>query len=110
MIKNPEYFGKWAPKMIKNPDYKGEWVQPMIPNPKFVEEDLDAYIRCVECNHVGIEVWQSTAGTIFDDIMVSDSFDDVLASWKVWSKCNHSFYLQLNPKTYTLYTNPICVI
>ena len=118
-IPNPDYFGKWQPRWIENPDYKGEWQQPMIPNPKFIEEDAEAYIRCLECSYVGFDLWQQvryahsthihpcinipmyrcsytyihtyihirqTAGTIFDDIMISDSFDDVLASWKVYSK------------------------
>ena len=104
MIPNPEYFGKWQPKLIKNPDYKGEWKQPMIPNPNFISEDLEAYIRCVECNYVGIEVWQNTAGTIFDDIMISDSYDDVLASWKVWG-----MKLLTHTNIYMLYIVCACV-
>ena len=57
-IPNPDYFGKWQPRWIENPDYKGEWQQPMIPNPKFIEEDAEAYIRCLECSYVGFDLWQ----------------------------------------------------
>lgn len=101
-IPNPDYFGKWQPRWIENPDYKGEWQQPMIPNPKFIEEDAEAYIRCLECSYVGFDLWQQTAGTIFDDIMISDSFDDVLASWKVYTKkrrLEDQMYMQKVDKT-----------
>merc|ERR1712023_614960 len=60
-IDNPEYKGPWSPKMIDNPDYK---------------EDKDLYLRCKECTHVGFELWQVKSGTIFDDIIVTDSFKE----------------------------------
>ena len=78
MIDNPEYKGPWKPKMIDNPEYKGEWQHPMIPNPDYVE-DPELHFRCKECTHVGFELWQVTAGTIFDDILVTDSLDEAKA-------------------------------
>jgi len=67
---NPDYKGEWKPKMIENPAYKGEWVHPLIPNPDFVDDDnLYAYD---DNALVGIEVWQVKAGTIFDNILVTD--------------------------------------
>jgi len=77
-IDNPEYKGPWKPKMIDNPAYKGEWVHPMIPNPDY-KEDPDLYVRCDKCTHVGFELWQVKSGTLFDDIIVTDSFEEAKA-------------------------------
>lgn len=74
MIDNPEYKGEWKPKMIPNPAYKGEWIHPVIPNPDFVDDDnLYAY---ASHNFAGIEVWQVKAGTIFDNVLVTDSIEE----------------------------------
>ena len=75
MIPNPEYEGPWKPKMIDNPEYKGEWEHPEIPNPDF-KEDPELYMRCKDCTHAGFELWQVKSGTIFDDILVSDSWTE----------------------------------
>lgn len=75
MIDNPEYKGPWKPKMIDNPEYKGEWEHPMIPNPDYVE-DSNLYMRCEDCKYVGFELWQVKSGTLFDDIIVTDSIDE----------------------------------
>jgi len=70
MISNPEYKGEWAPKMIDNPAYKGEWVHPVVPNPDYYE---DENLYLYESNKfVGFEIWQVKAGTIFDNIIVTD--------------------------------------
>jgi calreticulin len=78
MIDNPEYKGAWKPKMIDNPAYKGEWKHPMIPNPAYVE-DKDLHVRCKDCTTIGFELWQVTSGTLFDDILVTDSFEEAKA-------------------------------
>ena len=79
LIPNPEYKGEWKPTMIDNPDYKGKWEHPMIPNPDF-KEDPEMFMVCKkECTHVGFELWQVTAGTIFDDILVTDSIEEAEA-------------------------------
>lgn len=78
MIDNPDYKGAWKPKMIDNPDYKGPWIHPLIPNPDYAE-DKDLYLRCKDCTHVGFELWQVTSGTIFDNIIVTDSIDEAKA-------------------------------
>lgn len=76
LIDNPEYKGEWKPKMIDNPDYKGKWVHPMIDNPDY-KEDPDMYKVCKEpCTHIGFELWQVKSGTIFDDIIVTDSLEE----------------------------------
>jgi calreticulin len=75
MISNPEYKGEWKPKMIANPEYKGEWVHPMIDNPDYSQDD-DMHAVCNPCKFVGFELWQVKAGTIFDDIIVTDSEEE----------------------------------
>jgi len=70
VIDNPEYKGEWTPKMIENPAYKGEWVHPLIDNPDF--KDDDTLYRFTDNKFVGFELWQVKAGTIFDNIIVTD--------------------------------------
>lgn len=73
LIPNPDFKGEWKPKMIDNPEYKGEWEHPLIPNPDY-KQDPELYMRCKDCTHVGFELWQVKSGTIFDDIIVTDSW------------------------------------
>jgi calreticulin len=70
-IDNPEYKGEWKPKRIANPEYKGKWVHPEIPNPEYVD-DKSLY-QFNDIGAVGIELWQVKAGTLFDNIIVTDS-------------------------------------
>jgi len=70
MIDNPEYKGEWQPKMIDNPAYKGEWVHPLVPNPDYQEDD-NLYLY-QDNAFVGFELWQVKAGTIFDNIIITD--------------------------------------
>lgn len=78
VIDNPDYKGPWKQKMIDNPDYKGEWEHPMIANPEY-KEDTELANRCVDCAMIGFELWQVKSGTIFDDIIVTDSLDEAKA-------------------------------
>jgi len=74
MIDNPAYKGEWSPRMIENPAYKGEWIHPMIDNPDYVDDDS---IYAYEDNKfVGFEIWQVKAGTIFDNIIVTDDAEE----------------------------------
>uniref|UniRef100_A0A6M2DZV1 Calreticulin n=1 Tax=Xenopsylla cheopis TaxID=163159 RepID=A0A6M2DZV1_XENCH len=73
MIDNPEYKGEWAPKQIDNPDYKGIWVHPEIDNPEYVP-DAELYKRDEICA-VGLDLWQVKAGTIFDNILITDDVE-----------------------------------
>lgn len=75
MVDNPEYKGEWTPRMIDNPDYVGPWIHPEVDNPEY-EEDDTVYNVCSTCTHVGFELWQVKAGTVFDDIIVTDSVDE----------------------------------
>lgn len=78
LIDNPEYKGPWKAKMIANPEYKGEWVHPVIPNPAYTTDD-SLHARCTDCTHIGFELWQVKSGTIFDDILVTDSLAEAQA-------------------------------
>jgi len=70
-IDNPEFKGEWKPKRIPNPAYKGPWVHPEIDNPDY-KEDSNLY-RYSDIGAVGIDIWQVKNGTIFDNIIVTDS-------------------------------------
>lgn len=73
-IPNPEYKGEWKPKMIDNPAYKGTWVAPDIDNPEYKHDDT--LYQFPDSKYVGFELWQVKAGTIFDNILVADSFEE----------------------------------
>ena len=70
MIDNPVYQGPWTSKKIKNPNYDGPWNAPKIPNPAYVP-DPQLYSFPEICA-IGLEVWQVEAGTIFDNILLTD--------------------------------------
>lgn len=73
-ISNPKYNGAWKPKMMANPDFKGIWVRPEIPNPNY-EPASDLYLY--EDNaYIGLDLWQVKSGSIFDNIIVTDSLKE----------------------------------
>merc|ERR1711865_798048 len=60
----------------KKPDYKGKWEHPMIDNPEYSYNE-EMYKVCKDgCTHVGFEIWQVKTGTLFDDIIVTDSLEE----------------------------------
>jgi len=71
MIDNPEYKGPWKPKMIDNPDYKGPWVHPEIDNPDY--EPDDTLYSYESFGTIGIDIWQVKSGTIFDNVILTNS-------------------------------------
>ena len=73
-VPNPEFKGDWKAKKIPNPAFKGVWKHPEIPNPDFVDS-TDLY-KYEDNAGVGIEIWQVKAGTIFDNIIVTDSVSE----------------------------------
>jgi calreticulin len=78
MIDNSEFSGEWEHPLIVNPEYNGEWEHPLIANPDFVNDDA-LHHRCHNCQHIGFELWQVKAGTIFDDIIVTDDLAEAQA-------------------------------
>jgi calreticulin len=72
-IPNPDYKGEWIQKKIPNPKYKGEWQRPEIPNPKYVvHTDLHAQSGL---KFVGFDLWQVKSGTVFSNILITDSVE-----------------------------------
>jgi calreticulin len=72
VIDNPEFAGEWVAKKIENPAYVGEWTPKQIDNPDFEEGvQLAAY----DSMCVGYELWIVNNGTIFDNILVTDSIE-----------------------------------
>jgi calreticulin len=72
-IPNPDYKGPWKQKKIKNPNFKGKWTAPLIDNPEF-QDDPDIYVFG-PLKYFGIELWQVKAGSIFDNILITDDPD-----------------------------------
>jgi len=77
MIPNPDYEGPWSPQEIDNPDYKGPWEHPKIPNPDFKEVQNPA--RRLPINFIGFDLWQVKSGTLFGDIILADTEEDLTA-------------------------------
>lgn len=74
MIDNPAYKGPWSQKQIDNPDYKGPWVHPEIDNPDFAADpELYSYSSF---GTVAIDIWQVKSGSIFDNIIITDSVQE----------------------------------
>lgn len=78
MVPNPKHKGEWRPKMIPNPEYKGEWKPAQIANPEYVE-DAKLYQIRKAIKNVGIDIWQVKSGSIFDNIIIGDSLEEVNA-------------------------------
>ncbi|VDN55011.1 unnamed protein product [Dracunculus medinensis] len=71
MIDNPEFKGEWKPKDIPNPAYKGKWIHPEIDNPEYKHDDKLYLYENIGA--VGFDLWQVKSGTIFDNIIITDS-------------------------------------
>merc|ERR1712139_432571 len=65
--------GAWSAKRIDNPEYKGVWVHPEIDNPEY---KADPTLHESVSNGIGFELWQTKAGSLFDNIIVTDSWDE----------------------------------
>lgn len=70
-IDNPKYKGPWRARQIDNPNYKGPWIHPEIDNPDYFE-DANLYLF-KDIGAVGIDIWQVKSGSIFDNILITDS-------------------------------------
>ncbi|XP_076441188.1 calreticulin-like [Babylonia areolata] len=70
MIPNPDYLGEWKQKKIDNPNFKGLWLPKEADNPDY-KPDKNLY-AFPDIGAIGIDVWQVKAGTIFDNILITD--------------------------------------
>lgn len=72
-VPNPDYKGPWRAPKIPNPAYIGEWEHPLIDNPEY-KPNPELY-KFESNAGVGIEIWQVKAGSIFDNILVTNDVD-----------------------------------
>jgi calreticulin len=77
-IDNPDYKGAWKAKRIPNPAYKGVWAPKKIANPKYVDDSSIG--KYADFSWVGIDVWQVKSGTIFSNLLITDSVDTAKAA------------------------------
>jgi len=71
MVSNPKYKGEWKAKRIPNPKYKGPWKAKQIANPEYEADDKLYLFK--DMQSVGFDLWQVKSGTIFDNIIITDS-------------------------------------
>ena len=65
---------EWNARMIDNPEYKGDWSAPLVPNPDYKADPTIAVFK--DLAFVAFDLWQVKAGTIFDNILVTDDFSE----------------------------------
>lgn len=64
---------------------QGIWTAPLIDNPDFVD-DKELY-KLPPIKYVGFELWQVKAGTIFDNILLTDSLAEAMTlAQDTWGK------------------------
>merc|ERR1711920_558705 len=91
MKDNAAYKGDWYGKRISNPAYKGIWEAKKIANPEY--EDDDAVYKFADFGFIGFDLWQVKAGTIFDNVIVTDDVaeaDTFAQKWKELSEAENA--------------------
>merc|ERR1712056_16913 len=84
MKDNAAYKGEWYGKRISNPAYKGIWEAKKIANPEYVD-DNEVY-KFADFGSIGFDLWQVKAGTIFDNVIVTDDVAEADAFAKKWKE------------------------
>merc|ERR1712076_302637 len=84
MKDNPAFKGEWNVKRISNPAYKGIWEAKKIDNPEY--EDDDSVYKYADFGFLGFDLWQVKAGTIFDNVIVTDDKAEADAFAKKWKE------------------------
>merc|ERR1739849_3945 len=82
MKDNAAYKGEWYGKRISNPAYKGIWEAKKIANPEYVDDDM--VYKFDDFGFIGFDLWQVKAGTIFDNIIITDDKSEADAFAKKW--------------------------
>merc|ERR1712061_740169 len=88
MKDNPAYKGDWYGKRISNPAYKGIWEAKKIANPEY--EDDDSVYKFDDFGFLGFDLWQVKAGTIFDNVIVTDDVAEADAFAKKWKELSEA--------------------
>jgi len=79
-ISNPNFKGEWKAKRIPNPAYKGVWKAKDIPNPEY---EADANLAVYDnIGAVAFDLWQVKSGTIFDNVILTDSIEEAKALYE----------------------------
>merc|ERR1712194_847264 len=82
MKDNAAYKGDWSVKRIENPAYKGTWEAKTIDNPEY-KDDNEVY-KFDDFGFIGFDLWQVKAGSIFDNVIVTDDLKDADVFAKKW--------------------------
>jgi len=82
MKDNDAYKGDWSGKRISNPAYKGVWEAKKIANPEY--EDDDMVYKFADFGFLGFDLWQVKAGSIFDNVIVTDDKAEADVFAKKW--------------------------
>merc|ERR1712195_456319 len=87
MKDNADFKGEWFVKRVSNPAYKGVWAAREIDNPEY--KDDDAVYLYEDFGFLGFDLWQVKAGSIFDNVIVTDDraeADEFAKKWKALSE------------------------
>merc|ERR1712087_850953 len=82
MKDNAAYKGDWYGKRISNPAYKGVWEAKKIANPEYVDDD--SVYSYADFGFLGFDLWQVKAGSIFDNVIVTDDKAEADAFAEKW--------------------------
>lgn len=82
IIDNPAYRGEWRAKKIVNSKFVGAWKPRIIANPDYAEDDT--MYRYVDFGYVGFDLLQVKAGSIIDNIIITDDVAEADAFAKKW--------------------------
>merc|ERR1712056_83310 len=78
----------WIAKRISNPAYKGIWEAKKIANPEY--EDDDSVYKYSDFGFIGFDLWQVKAGTIFDNVIVTDDVSEADVFAKKWKELSEA--------------------
>merc|ERR1712176_217102 len=82
MKDNAAYKGDWYGKRISNPAYKGIWEAKKIANTEYVDDG--SVYKFDDFGFIGFDLWQVKAGSIFDNVIVTDDIAEADAFAKKW--------------------------
>merc|ERR1712166_1508582 len=84
MKDNAAYKGDWNGKRISNPAYKGIWEAKKIANPEYVDDDK--VYKFDDFGFIGFDLCQVKAGSIFDNVIVTDDTAEADVFAKKWKE------------------------
>jgi calreticulin len=73
LVSNPAYRRDWKPRQIPNPAFRGDWIPINVSNPDYVGDPK--FGKAEDLCYIGIDVEQDVAGSIWDNILVTDDFE-----------------------------------